>query len=276
MTHELGPEARALLDAAREGLGPDAAAIQRMRAKIDASIASGAAGAGAAGAGAGAGGLAVKLGAVAVVAALAVGAVIAIVAGRRGEEASEPRLELPAARVEAPVRGPSREVAAPAAPAREGDAEPEIEMAPLIRDEPAKPAQSPRAASAGEPPQPGRRIGQASTPAPASAPAPAAPTPTAPAPAPAAPRRADLAREVVLVDQAMAALRRGEPAAALAAVRVHAAETAGAGQLAEDAAAIEIEALCRLHDPDAGARLAAFDARWPQSAQRSRLTARCP
>src|SRR5690606_5776596 len=52
MTHELGPEARALLDAAREGLGPDAAAIRRMRAGIDASIAGGAAGAGAAGGGA--------------------------------------------------------------------------------------------------------------------------------------------------------------------------------------------------------------------------------
>jgi hypothetical protein len=264
MTHELGPEARALLDAAREGLGPDAAAIQRMRAKIDASIAGGA---GAAGAGAGS--LAVKLGVVAVIAALAVGAIGVIVAGRRGEEAIEPRIELPAARVEASARIPSREAAAPAAraeaPAGEGDAEPEIEMAPLIRDQPAQPVQPPRAASAGEPPQPGRALAPA--PAPTSAPV---------APAPAAPRRADLAREVALVDQAMAALRRGEPAAALGAVRVHAAETAGAGQLAEDAAAIEIEALCRLHDPAAGAKLAAFDARWPQSAQRSRLTARCP
>jgi hypothetical protein len=273
MTHELGPEARALLDAAREGLGPDAAAIQRMRAKIDVSIAGGAAGV----AGAGVGSLAVKLG---VVAALAVVAVVVVVIGRGGEEAIEPRIELPAARVEAPALVPPREVAAPAAraeaPAREGDVEPEIEMAPLVRDESAK---QPRAARIGEPPQPGRGIGQAPppalvrAPASASALAPAAPAPT---PAPAAPRRADLAREVALVDQAMAALRRGEPAAALAAVRVHAAETAGAGQLAEDAAAIEIEALCRLHDPTAGAKLAAFDARWPRSAQRSRLTARCP
>ena len=74
----------------------------------------------------------------------------------------------------------------------------------------------------------------------------------------------------------MAALRRGQPSAALAAVRVHAAETAGGGQLAEDAAAIEIEALCRMHDAAVTAKLAAFDARWPQSAQRSRLTTRCP
>jgi hypothetical protein len=74
----------------------------------------------------------------------------------------------------------------------------------------------------------------------------------------------------------MAALRRGAPADALAAVVVHAAETAGAGQLAEDAAAIEIEALCRLHDSTVAAKLAAFDAKWPESAQRSRLTTRCP
>jgi hypothetical protein len=74
----------------------------------------------------------------------------------------------------------------------------------------------------------------------------------------------------------MAALRGGQPSAALAAVRLHATETAGAGQLAEDAAAIEIEALCRMHDASVATRLAAFDARWPQSAQRSRLTTRCP
>ncbi|HWU87301.1 MAG TPA: hypothetical protein VN253_08500, partial [Kofleriaceae bacterium] len=87
---------------------------------------------------------------------------------------------------------------------------------------------------------------------------------------------ADLAREVELVDRAMAALHRGDPSGALAAVHAHGVETAGAGQLAEDAAAIEIEALCRLHDPSVGAKLAAFDARWPESAQRARLPTRCP
>lgn len=257
MTPELGPEARALLEAAREGLGPDPAAIHRMRARIDAAIAGGGAGAGA-GAGAGSGALAAKIGALAVVAALAVGAVVAITYGRRGEAPHEPRVELPAARGEAVARVPASEEA----PARAVDTGPEIEMAPLnVTPEAARSAPGgPRAAA------PAAQVSPAPTPAPASAPAPAPP---------AAPR-ADLAREVALVDQAMAALRRGEPASALAAVRVHAAETAGAGQLAEDAAAIEIEALCRLHDAAVAARLVAFDARWPQSAQRSRLTTRCP
>ena len=57
---------------------------------------------------------------------------------------------------------------------------------------------------------------------------------------------------------------------------MHAAETRGSGQLAEDAAAIEVEALCRLHDPSVSAKLDAFDARFPRSAQRSRLTTECP
>jgi len=85
----------------------------------------------------------------------------------------------------------------------------------------------------------------------------------------------DLAREVALIDRAMAALRKGDAARALATIKLHAAETAGAGQLAEDAAAIEIEALCRLHSPSVAAKLDAFDARYPHSAQRSRLTTRC-
>jgi hypothetical protein len=74
----------------------------------------------------------------------------------------------------------------------------------------------------------------------------------------------------------MAAMRRGDPRAALVAVRTHATETAGTGQLAEDAAAIEVEALCKLGDASVTARLAAFDKRWPSSAQRSRLTTKCP
>ena len=89
------------------------------------------------------------------------------------------------------------------------------------------------------------------------------------------PPRADLAREVELADLATAALRRGELAVALAAVATHARETGGAGQLAEDVAAIEIEVLCRGGDARAPRRLTAFDARWPRSAQRARLTQAC-
>jgi len=85
-----------------------------------------------------------------------------------------------------------------------------------------------------------------------------------------------LAREVELLDGAMTALRRGDARGALHAVQLHAAETAGKGQLAEDAAAIEIEALCHLHEPTTNAKLEAFDARFPRSAQRSRLDNKCP
>jgi hypothetical protein len=179
----------------------------------------------------------VKLGVFAVVAATAIVAIVAVVYSRRGEEPIAPRVELRAAEPRVEAAMSAPSREAAAPAAPEPEPEPEIEMAPIVRD--------------AEPKRP-------------------------PGPPPPSPRRADLAREVELVDQAMAALRRGEPKAALAAVRVHRAETAGAGQLAEDAAAIEIEALCRLHDPGTGAKLAAFDAKWPESAQRSRLTARCP
>jgi len=84
-----------------------------------------------------------------------------------------------------------------------------------------------------------------------------------------------LAREVELLDRAMAALGHGDPTSALDEVRLHARETGGTGQLAEDAAAIEIEALCHLHAPSATQALARFDTRFPRSAQRSRLAGVC-
>src|SRR5262249_60136369 len=60
---ELGPEARTLLDAARAGLSPDPAAVQRVHARIHAATAGAAAGTA----------LAVKLGVVGLVAAVAIG-----------------------------------------------------------------------------------------------------------------------------------------------------------------------------------------------------------
>jgi type IV secretory pathway VirB10-like protein len=119
------------------------------------------------------------------------------------------------------------------------------------------------------------RTPPAPAPVAAGAAAPAAPPPWAPTQV-AAPPAIGLAREVELIDRAMAALRGGDPAEALRTVRRHAAETAGHGQLAEDAAAIEIEALCQLHDPSTNRQLEVFDARFPRSAQRSRLTSQCP
>jgi hypothetical protein len=82
-----------------------------------------------------------------------------------------------------------------------------------------------------------------------------------------------LAREVELVDRAMLALRHGDTDDALAAMAIYDRETAGRGQLAQDAAAIAIDAHCRRGDA-VTELLAAFDKRWPSSAQRTRLCAR--
>lgn len=204
---ELSSASRALLAAAREGMAPSAAAVERIRARVDASVASGPA----------AGAATAKLGVIGLVAALVVGGALY---ARRPTTATAPQLELPASHIEtaAPVVAPSTS---------------HLEAAP------------------------------------------AAPSPAARARL-AMPRAIDLAREVALIDRAMAALRSGAPHAALAAIRTHALETRGAGQLAEDAAAIEIEAMCQLHDRRVAARLDAFDARFPRSAQRSRLTSSCP
>jgi hypothetical protein len=73
----------------------------------------------------------------------------------------------------------------------------------------------------------------------------------------------------------MAALRRGDASEALAAIRDYDRETLGGGQLAEDAAAIAVEAMCQRGDAAASARLDAFDRRWPHSAQRARLQTAC-
>lgn len=95
------------------------------------------------------------------------------------------------------------------------------------------------------------------------------------APAAARPKAIELAREVALVDTALTALRRGEARGALAAVRTYTLEAGTRGQLAEDAAAIEVEALCTLRDPTAPTRHAAFEARWPASAQHAKLARAC-
>lgn len=98
-------------------------------------------------------------------------------------------------------------------------------------------------------------------------------------PAPAArravePSTASLAREVELIDTAMDALRSGAPTQALATLTTFERETLGRAQLAEDAAAIDLEARCSLGQ-DVSSRLAAFDAKWPSSAQRTRISGAC-
>jgi len=87
---------------------------------------------------------------------------------------------------------------------------------------------------------------------------------------PAARHEVDLAREVTLIDQASTAA----PAAALTILSVYDAETGGRGQLAEDAAALGIEARCKLGE-DVVAVRAAFEARWPSSAHDATIRAAC-
>ena len=100
-------------------------------------------------------------------------------------------------------------------------------------------------------------------------PAPPAPAPPAPAPPP------PLSRELALLDDATTAASSGDLPAALTQLRLYDRETSGRGQLAEDAAALEVELLCRLHDPTSSAALASFDQRWPHSAERARLVVAC-
>jgi hypothetical protein len=82
---------------------------------------------------------------------------------------------------------------------------------------------------------------------------------------------ASLSREVELIDQAMTALRGHDPVAALAAMRTFERETLGHAQMAEEAAAITIEAHCDLGE-DVADRIAAFELAYPESAERSRIT----
>ncbi|HEX7703164.1 MAG TPA: hypothetical protein VF403_20640 [Kofleriaceae bacterium] len=101
---------------------------------------------------------------------------------------------------------------------------------------------------------------------------PVAVPPAAPVAPPVTP--ATLAREVALLDAAMTSLHENDPADTLATLVIYDRETLGHGQLAEDAAALEIEARCRTNQPVAD-KLATFDQRWPRSVQRARITERC-
>ena len=221
---QLGASSRALLDAARPAMGPDAEAARRMRARVAASV-GGAAGVGATAKAA----IALKVTAIAALALVVGIGAIAIVKARGGDD------EPAAAPAIVPVVAPEPVIVAPPviAPAA---IEPEVEL-------------------------PAIDVGSSRV-------KPAAPK--------AAPSAITLAREVELVDHAMAAIKSHDARGALLAIRIYDGEAAGRGQLAEDAAAIEVEALCQLRDPSTAGKLAAFDARFPNSAQRSRLTNHCP
>ncbi len=246
MNDQLGLESRALLDAARDGLGPDQIAIRRMRARVAAIAAGGTLGIAAQAHAVAAtstattasttlalGGIAAKL----AVVAIAIGAAVGTRASVHAHRSPAPR----AAIVEVPASSPDRDELAP------------IVVVEQVRETAPPPAPLPHV-----------------TPMPMPMPPPTPTTPSSPpVPAP------SLARETELVDAALAAMSHGHPADALVAIERYTTETAGRGQLAEDAATIEIEARCRLGDPRAADGLAAFEARWPQSAERARLVAAC-
>jgi hypothetical protein len=265
MIDGLSPAARALLASARDGMSPDAAAIRRMRGKIDAAV----------GATVGDSALAVKSTTVGgTVLALKVGLKVALIGlvglavgsavhtqrdrvTRADRVIVAPQIELSSLQAETltpVVRGAPAMIDMALAPTRRARPHASTVTAIVV---PSRASPRPIAIA--------RPSAAAPAPEPAGAKVPEVPRTIV---------RANLAREVELIDLAMSALRRRDTAQALAAIHTHATETAGAGQLAEDAAAIEIEALCRLRDETVTAKLATFDARFPRSAQRSRLTCR--
>lgn len=148
-----------------------------------------------------------------------------------------------------------------------------------VRHTPSKPAVAPTititesSAASDEPEIAPRIIAVEREPAPHPAIEPVvAPVAPIPAPPPAPPT---LAREIELIDRASKALHRADHAAVLATIATYDAETSGHGQLAQDAAAIALEAACGANDPTAATKLAAFTRRWPHSAQHTRFAAAC-
>lgn len=237
-------EIRALLDLGRDALAPDPEAVARLRGRIEATVAVAGTGLGVAAIakGLGAKALAIKLAVVATV-AVATGTVVHVVHVMRAEREAPivaPAITLPQELEPREIVHPSIAIARPDTPVN-------------------------TAAAVAAPP-----------PAVIAAPPPA--VITAPAPRPALPHpapHAALARETELVELASHALRDGDLAAVHAAIATYTHETGGAGQLAEDIGAIEVEALCRANDPSASTKLAAFAARWPHAGQSRRLVVAC-
>jgi len=239
---------RTLLSAAREGLAPDAATMARVRAKVAASVAAAPAAVAATTTTTAAPAklaLLVKLGAI----VLAVGVTSAVIVGARGERAAEV---------------PTWSVASTSIGEDEPRASEQVAVADGVAPPPAALTKAPPKVTSVKPP--------ASSTAAAPAPANVGATTSEPEPTKLAP--VTLSREVELIDLAMVSLRKGAPRAALEAIRVFERETFGRGQMAEEAAAIEIEAHCRLHE-DVTDKLAAFDRKWPSSAQRERIQTTC-
>ena len=258
---QLGPTSRALVAAARDGLGdPDPATAARVRARIAAAIAGGAVATSTV-ATSSATSASTSPAASAVGSVSTTGSVAAIPAASAVASTLALKLGLVVVAIGAVVttgvvvdRTRSSPVGAPAI------------AAPITNDD--EPHGTIHVAAPETRPDLGRlgRLGR-----PAAVPSrPAAGRPDA-VPTVSGPT---LAREVELIDRAMSELRLAHYATALLTIDLFERETAGHGQLGEDAAAIAIEAHCRLHDSVTG-MLDAFDRAWPSSAQRTRLTAAC-
>ncbi len=237
MTTPLGPLARNLVAAARSGLDPSAEMAARVRARVALAV-GGAASTGAAPAPAVAGKLAIgKLAAIlAASGALVIGGWFAL--RHAPVDQAAPAISLPA---------PSLDVA-PAARAHVTSITHDERVAAIV-----VPATVPRIKPMV---------------------AAAAPTVATAVAVPVAVSPPTLAREVALIDAALASIRANDPIAALATLAIYDRETADHGQLAEDAAALEIDARCRAHQPVAD-QLAVFAARWPSSVRSSRLPKDC-
>jgi len=234
---ELTPEAQNLVDAARGGDDPSPAARARVRAALLAQI------------GAAPRPTSPRAGHTGLIVGVATVATIGIVVGAW--------LML---RDRNPAPPPAPSIAAPA-------------PAPVITSLPPEPAPSP------SPPPP---------PSPSPSPSPPPPPPPSPSPSPSPPRRpspppasasaptADSIRaERALLAAANAALRDGDPAAALATLATHASRFPH-GVLVEERNATRVLALCAAgRTADAEAARTDFLARWPRSVHAARVRTAC-
>jgi hypothetical protein len=264
----LEPDVRALLANARESLGPDRMAVARLQSRIDVAVQTHTV-------------LAVPAMLKLAAALATVGAVVAGAHALRSSSSAEiasmpavaPQLELAAheAGIEISVRAVAREADAPApAPA----------PAPARAVLSASPSQSASSSHSMSPSHSGSLSHPASpSPSPSLSPPPArSASSLSPPPARSASPQRDgltLAREIELIDRATAALRAHDTNAAVRALEVYDTETRGHGQLAQDAGALHVEALCRAAAPEAPAAFARFIASWPTSPQRRHLESVC-
>lgn len=269
---ELPRDARLLLAAGRDRLGPDAATVTRLRARVEAAVIVGVTASGASA-------MAASATTAAPATAAASTATATTVTTATTVAAKSLALKLVVVAVGASAVGTSAYVAQKTFSHEEASSAvvPPQPVTPSVGDRDVTELQPPVAVSA---PEPSPVVAAPPDAAPVAKALRREPIDVVPEDVPSGepaskPERVTLTREIELVDRASIALRTGDLDAALAVLRTYSAETSGGGQLAQDAAALHIEVLCRTHAADAQAELAAFDKRWPRSAQRTHLTTIC-